>query len=272
MIRLFWFSRSHLGLDNVTNFGDELSKNLVEKISLDKVRWVEPLKQNIFQKKFTSNLLGIGSILHYGAENSLVWGSGLIDTKSKAPNSKYFAVRGKYTRMELLNRGFKVPEVYGDPGLLAPIFFPIKNNSPSKKVGIIPHYVEFEGVKKWYELNQISKEMHLIDLRNNVDQVLKEINDCSMIISSSLHGIIVSQAYGIPVLRVSFSNKIYGDGIKYNDYFSSVGIENYNHFVLNKEVFNEKEILNYFEKMEKFIDIKNDLGKIQNELLKVKPF
>jgi pyruvyltransferase len=272
MIRLFWFSKKNLRTGDVTNFGDELSKHLVEKIALDSVKWVEPLKQNIFQKKFTSHVLGIGSILHFGAENSLIWGAGLIATKSKAPNSKYFAVRGKYTRVELQNRGFKVPEVYGDPGLLTPIYFPLDNNAPSKKVGIIPHYSEYDAVKKWFDSNQISKEMHLIDLRNNFDQVLKEIKDCSMIISSSLHGIIVPQAYGIPVLRVSFTKKLYGDGIKYKDYFSSVGIESYSHFVINKEMFNEKEIINYFKKMSEFSQIKKDLGQIQNELLKVKPF
>lgn len=271
MTKLFWFSRKHLKRDNVINFGDELSKYLVEKITGKKVKWINPKSQNFLQKKFSTHVLGIGSILHFGADNSLIWGSGLIEKKSFVPSAKFFAVRGKFTRNELLNRGFKVPDVFGDPGLLTPLFFPSHKN-PTKKIGIIPHYIEFDEVKNWFKYNNISDEFFLIDLRKNVNDVIKYINDCSMILSSSLHGIIVPQAYGIPTLRVSFTNKIYGDDIKYKDYFSSVDIPDYKHISLNKNNISEKLIIEYFNGNMKYSFIENNLQKIQDRLIEVKPF
>jgi pyruvyltransferase len=272
MLKLFWYSRSHLKRGNVINFGDELSKYLLEKISNETVEWVNPKQQNLFSRLFSSHILGIGSILHFGAKNSLVWGSGLIETNSFAPDAKYFAVRGKYTRNELLKRGYKIPEVYGDPALLCPKYFPIINNNPINKIGIIPHYVEFDDVKIWFDKINISNEVILIDLRKNVLEVLDEINSCSMIISSSLHGIIVPQSYNIPTLRINISDKIYGDDIKYKDYFSSVGIKEYDIMHFNKDNLTVNSILEYFKINEKNKLINNDLEILQNNLLAVRPF
>lgn len=270
-LKVFWYSRPHLNRGNITNFGDELSYLLIQKISGKNVKWIYPLKQNFLQKKISSHILGIGSILHFSADNSKVWGSGLIEKKSFAADAKYFAVRGKYTRRELLNRGYEIPEIYGDPGLLTPLYYP--NNYLKKfKIGIIPHYVEFDEIYAWYIKNNFSKEFLMIDLRNPVELVLKQINECDIIISSSLHGIIIPQAYRVPTLRVSFTDKILGDGIKYQDYFDSVGIAEYSAPIIKKASFKESEILNLVDKFSNYLHINEDLDKIQNDLLNCKPF
>lgn len=48
------------------------------------------------------------------------------------------------------------------------------------------------------------------------------MKSCKKILSSSLHGLIVSDAYNIPNRMIKFSNKINGDGTNFTDYFLSV--------------------------------------------------
>lgn len=43
-----------------------------------------------------------------------------------------------------------------------------------------------------------------------------QINECESILSSSLHGIICEDTYGIPVAWIKLSDQILGDDFKYN--------------------------------------------------------
>lgn len=270
MIKLFWFSRKHLGRDTILNFGDELSPFIVQKLSSESIQWIDPREQSFYQKYFTKNLLAVGSILHFGSSNSNVWGSGLISSNAEAPNASYFATRGKYTRSILLSRNFKVPEVYGDPALLLPKIYPMDISTPTFKLGIIPHYVEYEDVFKRFK--EVSDEIIVIDLRDSIKNIMSKIKKCSLIISSSLHGIIVPQAYNIPTLRVEFSDKIYGDGIKYRDYFDSVGIPYYEPINLKEKNVDVQYLLSFFKNNRSITVLNYDLDKIQDNLLKASPF
>jgi hypothetical protein len=39
--------------------------------------------------------------------------------------------------------------------------------------------------------------------------------------SSSLHGVIVSHAFGVPSIWMASSKPLHGDGVKFDDYFAS---------------------------------------------------
>ena len=53
---------------------------------------------------------------------------------------------------------------------------------------------------------------------------VKKLNEINFykIVSSSLHGLIVSDAYKIPNVWIQFYNNIRGDNTKFYDYFKSV--------------------------------------------------
>jgi hypothetical protein len=200
------------------NFGDEIPPWLFNKMF--GIKYQNPC--NI--KKEKNVLISVGSIMRLSSPNTEVWGSGIrnIDQSDFTKAKKYHAVRGPFSRDQLLRMGFDCPKVYGDPGLLLPLYyFPKK----SKKyiLGIIPHVSEYLEIKKIYGAKEGVK---IIDLRtNNIEKVVDDILECEHTISTSLHGIITSAAYGIPTRWLKYSDRINGDDVKFYDFLASLDPE-----------------------------------------------
>jgi len=197
------------------NFGDALNPILSNKLTGLKALRVNPK----YYKK--DNLLMIGSILQMANTNSSIWGAGLIsdNIENMQVPKMIYAVRGPLTRKVLLEQNISCPEIYGDPALLIPRVY-----SPSVKkkykLGIIPHYVDKNA--KW--LNRVlPKNVIIIDIiRDNPLEFIDDLLECEKIASSSLHGLIVADAYNIPSTWIKFSDKLYGGNFKFKDYFLSV--------------------------------------------------
>ena len=58
-------------------------------------------------------------------------------------------------------------------------------------------------------------------------ETLRAIGECEMIASSSLHGLIVADALGIPNWRVSFARELKGGDFKFRDYALVVGRQHF---------------------------------------------
>ena len=195
-----------------SNWGDELNKTLVSYLSGHEVQY------GVHDEK---HYLCIGSILRLANENSIVWGSGFIKENEEAAGEGLFlAVRGPLSRQKLLDQGFKCPEIYGDPALLLPrIYNPLKNKQ--YKVGIIPHYIDQDN--KWLDQFKDDPSINIIDILDpTVCNFVDEIKKCEIILSSSLHGIVCGDAYGVPSYWIKLSNKVIGKGFNFKDYFLSV--------------------------------------------------
>jgi pyruvyltransferase len=112
--------------------------------------------------------------------------------------------------------------VAGDAGLLAAELIDCSSERKEFRLGIIPH--DSERFEPEYEtLLASTPHSKIIDVRGNVISILKEISKCECIVSSSLHGLIVADSLGIPNRRVVLTNKLTGDGFKFNDYYSVFG-------------------------------------------------
>lgn len=215
-----FFSEDGLSLINA-NFGDDINIPLLRSISGRKI----VLWRNCFFNENKKNIIAIGSILEFNANmHSYVWGSGAMfgNKELREKPFKVCAVRGKLSRQYLLNQGIDCPEVYGDPALLLPYIY--KCNSVKKfKYGIVPHILDYDlpHVVKFREEHPEVLFIRLNGYKNWQD-VIDKINSCEFILSSSLHGLIVSDAYGVPNARVLFSNLIEGGDFKYKDYYSGV--------------------------------------------------
>lgn len=263
---LFYWSERKFIFKDKENYGDLLSQYLVEKISGKPVQWVHPKKQPWY-KWNKKNYLVIGSIIHHATKDSVIWGSGIIDRKQKISNADFRAVRGPETRKFLLDLGYNCPEVYGDPALLLPLYF--KPEEEKKyKIGIIPHYHDYEDVAKNYK---DQPDFLVIDLMTlDVEAVTSEILQCEKTISSSLHGLIVSHAYRTPCVWVEFSDKLFGDGIKFTDYMGSVELQVYQPQFLRERLSIEEleELLNKYPAQPEW----QVLERLQKNLLKSCPF
>jgi len=221
--------------DRINNFGDKLNPYLIQKIS-DKKVYNYTNVINISNKPVYSV---IGSILdNKNIKNLEIWGSGFISKNGKfiIPPKKIHAVRGPLSRELILKQGIPCPENYGDPALLLPFFYNVKTKYKKYKVGIVPHYVDKDNIfidkfKKRYE-----DDVVIIDVKDNLFNVIEIINQCEIIASSSLHGIIIADTYNIPSLWIKLSNNLYGGDFKFLDYLLSVKKKNLTPLIVSKEL------------------------------------
>lgn len=275
------------------NFGDELSPYLISKLTgrpinqilipssghdyfykaisqiyhkVIPLKYIPLLIKQYFIQEF---IAGIGSIISILNKSSChVWGSGIIKIDDKINPAHFHAVRGKYTQIRLNELNLSVPSALGDPSLLLPIVYKPQINK-THKIGIIPHHIHYNDVSMKIKDHNVK----VINLLDDIETIIDEINKCEYIISTSLHGIIVPQAYGIPSLWFTYDEKpLFGDNIKFYDYFSSVGIVEYLPFKLIPEQLNKDVIINLFKKYSKYSKINKPLIQIQKELINAAPF
>ena len=216
---VYWWSKRRIENSEKENFGDFLVPYLLEKTTNEKFRWVRPnTNKNFFGIKKKHFLL-IGSILGVATEHSVIWGAGIIKSSQMVKKATFYPVRGPLTRKRLLELGCKVPEHYGDPAILIALFNK-KKLGKGYRLGIVPHFVDFDIAENTYKKTKNVKIVNL--LTNNPQQVIDDISSCTHILSSSLHGLIVAHALGIPAFWSRISNKLHGDDIKFTDYYMSM--------------------------------------------------
>jgi len=196
------------------NWGDALSPVLVELLSGKPALHVTGLHHHRY--------LAIGSILGSANERAEVWGSGFIrgDDKLFAKPRAVHAVRGPLSREKLLRMGIGCPEIYGDPALLLPRFY---NPEVTKRhvIGIIPHYVD-KG-HPWLVRMQDDPRVRILDIEADIHQFVKDVKSCDIVLSSSLHGLICADSYGVPNAWIRLSDGVVGGDFKFCDYRRSIG-------------------------------------------------
>lgn len=175
------------------------------------------------------NLVLIGSVISSAPQrNSVVWGSGLINDKIgarlRAVPAKILAVRGPLTREWLLSQGADCPAVYGDPALLLPKFY-VPKKLPRSRVGLIPHHADLERGNAVVARLAADSRVRLIRVKDYGDwrNFIDEICASDFVVSASLHGLIVAEAYGVPALWVEFSEHVPGWDFKFRDFYASIG-------------------------------------------------
>ncbi len=236
-IKVFWSSNRYLAGKDWDNFGDALVPLLITKICHKNVKWAAK------DEKVTNNhgtdkvFFVIGSVLEQASENNIVWGAGVMESHTALNPSTYLAVRGPISYSRVLASGQQMEPVWGDPALLCPMYFPVPKTTQTGKIALIPHYVDYVEAHEAYKDHP---DITVVDLKNpDIEEVIQQIASARKVFSSSLHGLIVAHAYGIRAAWVLLSEKLYGDDIKFNDYFMFVGVRLYKPFVFSEALLNQ---------------------------------
>jgi len=244
------------------NFGDALTPWIINKLTGLPVNYCEPSYQE-------DVYMVTGSILNWSLTNATIWGCGLANYTDRVfSNYKEIrSVRGPLTaKVAKANSGIIVPDIYGDPALLLPKLY-----SPEVckryALGILPHYADYNSVIN--RLDYLPNDILIIDLMAPVSNVITSILACDVCVSSSLHGIIASHAYGIPCKHIVFSDALWGDGLKFEDYYTSVNVAYQKPLNLSSSTeISIKSIINYAVGGRRSVDIDLDL----DLLFRVNPF
>lgn len=195
----------------VNNFGDLLGPMIVR-------RMVERANMMTSGRRRRERLLSVGSIMSLAADGDVIWGTGVNGKTADADYSFVHldvrALRGPLTREFLQRRGIESPEVYGDPALLIPELFPewaTAATMKKRRVGVVPNF---------HDLSSMREHPGLISPLRSPREVITDILQSETIIASSLHGVILAEAFGIPA--VALASRV-EPPFKYHDYYQGTG-------------------------------------------------
>jgi hypothetical protein len=203
----YWNSRK--------NFGDALTSLLIKKFTRLESVWCPPEY---------AELVMVGSILEHLPPDytGVIAGAGKLheSTRLNFGLAKVLAVRGPLTAKGMKGNNI----ILADPGLIADEL--VGEQEKLYDLGIVPHWSDTA-----LERNPIFTKYnpHIIRVSEDPLKVIKEIGQCKKIVSSSLHGIVLADAFSIP-RRIEIAPKMLshpkqeGGIFKWKDYSASLGV------------------------------------------------
>lgn len=236
------------------NIGDGISPIICEYMLSKKGLSLNSISKKIY------HLTAVGSICGAGRMDLTVWGSGIhhqvlmdnIVRFKKYRKLDVRAVRGPETEKFLNDNGIKCPKVYGDPAIIMPLIYEPVRRVEEYDVSLVIHISQKNSSK-------IPENVHLIDIESNdYKRFIDELAASKKIISSSLHGIILAESYGVPA--VFLCEGMEDQMMKYKDWYYSTGRFDFRTAHTIEEAMNMEPILI------------PDLSVMRNKLMEVFPY
>lgn len=221
MIKAYWWNK-------ILNFGDAMAPMLIELATQQKAVWTPPEDATV---------VGLGSILNKvirdvqsnkktdGLAKPNIWGTGLMAPfyfpKKQTVGIELGCVRG-YLTASCLEQN--VPYI-GDPGLLVRVAYPELLRAEKKYRGCIClHHTQALNER----IISALKERDWIVLSagtNDFLAVIKTLASSEVVISSSLHGLVVADSFMVPNAWFLPKPIHIASEFKFFDYFSSINRE-----------------------------------------------
>jgi hypothetical protein len=208
-VKAYWWKK-------IPNFGDALAPLLLNHFADANLEYA-PISD--------ASVITIGSVLEHIPPGwaGYVCGSGRLKEHSQLQlhHATVLALRGPLSAL-----GVKGNFALGDPGLLADELV-----GPQEKqwdIGIVPHWKDHELAPKFIQMFKsygMKVSIRVINPRDEPLKVVAEIGACRRIVSSSLHGAITADAFGIPrriELSPQLQNATEGGDFKFKDYSAAI--------------------------------------------------
>jgi pyruvyltransferase len=179
-IRAYWWKE-------VPNFGDVLMGLILAQFAEIKVKWAPVSKAQIVPG---------GSVLEHVPPlwDGYIIGAGKLYEKSDlhlhTGTMTILGLRGPLTARQCPPGNYAI----GDPGLLSAELVPVQGKRFD--LGLVPHWSD-ATLQNRPEFRGEGWSTHVINPRRPPLEVLAEISQCRRIVTSSLHGLIVADAYGL---------------------------------------------------------------------------
>lgn len=201
-----------------TNFGDGLSAVMVSSLA------GMPVVRANFDEA-SERVVAVGTIGH-GQKNGILhfWGTGVDAMRnpvagdapySKPPNTEFnvYATRGPRSAATFRSAGIEAPDIFGDPVWLLPRIWPLDDVEKTHDLGVIlhiselteqrpgvsyrPDYIRYDIPEEWagrIKIINTYSDATPEAMRAKVAEILS----CRRIVSTSLHGLVICETYGIP--------------------------------------------------------------------------
>lgn len=200
----YWWS-------GISNFGDLLTPLLLEHFASLSVTWASARDADI---------VCVGSILEHIPTTRATWPTIVGAGKLWANSDVRFIARANVLALRgpLSARGLPGDYALGDPGLLANELVTVETKR--HLLGVVPHWSDTWLARdpRFTRYNPV-----VIDPRGDPLEVIRTIGECHKIVSSSLHGIILADAFGIP-RRIEYTPRFDREGgtFKFRDYSAAI--------------------------------------------------
>ena len=194
--------------DGHPNFGDDLTPWLLPEYGIAPVH----------RTAGRARMAGIGSILEFLPSDfdGAVWGSGLMyGQPHPLPRAHVLAVRGHLTR-ELIGAPDDVS--LGDPGIL--VARRIRRPRVRWDVALVPHGHHRQHEAFLALARADGYRVRVVDVHQPAARVVREIAAADAVVTTSLHGLVTADAFGIPATWTVLEPPLSGGPFKFHDYES----------------------------------------------------
>jgi hypothetical protein len=203
VIPTFWW-------DGHPNFGDDMTPWLLPRYGILPVH----------RRASEARLAGVGSILEFLPQtyDGAIWGSGLMaDGRHPLPDAHVLAVRGPLTAERI---GATGSVAYGDPGLL--VSRHVAKPPSQFHIGIVPHGHHRENSRLAALARTGGRVVTVINVHRSAAVTVRQIASCDVVFTTSLHGLVTADSYGIPACWTTMEPPLTGGDFKFRDYEAAV--------------------------------------------------